>query len=349
MPRYLLLLTLTACGASQTPATDAGSAPTDASAAPADANAPAADAGLASPDAEQPVADASAPLADAAASPDAAGSASDAGSVAADAGEVEPGASLRPGVQEIIVEQRVAGELAMRRIVIQAPGRLVPAERYPVVFAFHGNGGRPEAFLGQLQRFVDAGRFVAILPEGLERSWNLGRERSQADDVAFVELIVERLRAYPNLNLDRAFAYGYSNGSGLVNQLAARTNLFRGYAMAASALTQELLPPEEVHLASVLSLHGTEDQACPYDGGAAWAGTTSLRSKTARPSGRAKWAARGFRSAAAPTTATAALTGAPAVRGTASSTTAFKAPAGLPMNQEGGVLNLVVSFFEETP
>ena len=60
MPRYLLLLTLTACGASQTPATDAGSAPTDASAAPADANAPAADAGLASPDAEQPVADASA-------------------------------------------------------------------------------------------------------------------------------------------------------------------------------------------------------------------------------------------------------------------------------------------------
>ena len=63
----------------------------------------------------------------------------------------------------------------MRRIVIQAPGRLVPAERYPVVFAFHGNGGRPEAFLGQLQRFVDAGRFVAILPEGLERSWNLGR------------------------------------------------------------------------------------------------------------------------------------------------------------------------------
>ena len=44
MPRYLLLLTLTACGASQTPTTDAGSAPTDASAAPADANTPAADA-----------------------------------------------------------------------------------------------------------------------------------------------------------------------------------------------------------------------------------------------------------------------------------------------------------------
>ena len=49
--------------------------------------------------------------------------------------------------------------------------------------------------------------------------------------------------------------------------------------MAASALTQELLPPEEVHLASVLSLHGTEDQACPYDGGRRGR-ATSLRSKT---------------------------------------------------------------------
>ncbi|MEE2835083.1 MAG: hypothetical protein VYB65_03580 [Myxococcota bacterium] len=350
MPRYLLLLTLTACGASQTPATDAGSAPTDASAAPADANAPAADAGLASPDAEQPVADASAPLADAAASPDAAGSASDAGSVAADAGEVEPGASLRPGVQEIIVEQRVAGELAMRRVVIQAPGRLVPAERYPVVFAFHGNGGRPEAFLGQLQRFVDAGRFVAILPEGLERSWNLGRERSQADDVAFVELIVERLRAYPNLNLNRAFAYGYSNGSGLVNQLAARTNLFRGYAMAASALTQELLPPEEVHLASVLSLHGTEDQACPYDGGRGVGGHDFLAVEDSAALWARKMGCSRFPISSRTDDGNRRLDWSPCREGHRVLHYGFQgAGHGLPMNQEGGVLNLVVSFFEETP
>jgi len=43
------------------------------------------------------------------------------------------------------------------------------------------------------------------------KSWNLGTEPSKADDVDFVNLIVDSLKNYKNLNFDKMYAIGTSN------------------------------------------------------------------------------------------------------------------------------------------
>ena len=346
-----LLLLCLSCGSSTpetvdagTPAQDSGQVIIDAGNATADGGDVTPDAGAQTPDVDT--------VGDAGASADASDPMTDAGSSTSDSGVTPPPEqqSVRAGVQEIVIEQEVAGERASRPVIIQAPMQLDPNRRYPIVFAFHGNGGRPQGFLGQLRRYVDAGRFIAILPTGMEQSWNLGREASQADDLAFVGMIMQRLRAYRNFNFERVFAYGFSNGSALVNQLAARTDYFSAYAMGASALVQSLLPPEQIHLASFLSLHGTEDRACPYDGGRGVLGYDFLPVEDSAALWARKIGCSRFPISSRTDDGNRRLDWGPCTDGHRVIHYGFQgAGHGLPNDQEGGLINLIVEFFEATP
>ncbi len=318
---------------------DTGSVMLDAGEATADAQSQVMDSGIQTPDAATTV-DASEPV-------------TDAGAVIADSGPTRPPVELpplRPGIQEIRIEQMVEGERVQRLVLIQVPARLDESRRYPVVFAFHGNGGRPHGFVGQLRRFVDQGRFIAILPEGVERSWNIGREASQADDIEFVGMMMSTLRAYRNLDLERAFAYGFSNGSALVNQLAAQTGHFRAHAMGASALVEGLLPPDEINLASFLSLHGMEDRTCPYDGGRGVLGYEFLPAEDSAALWASKIGCSRIPISSRTDDGNRKLDWSPCDGGHRVVHIGFQgAGHGLPSDQEGGLMNLIIEFFENTP
>ena len=257
---------------------------------------------------------------------------------------------LRPGVAEITIDQDVQGQRIGRRVLLQAPQEIDERRRYPVVFFFHGNGGRPDGFVGQMRPFMNQGRFVAVLPEGLERSWNLGPERSNADDLAFVDLIMDRLRSYRGLDLDRVFAMGYSNGSGLVHYLMGHRRHFRAGAMAASALSPNRLPGDDIRTASILQLHGTADDLCPYEGGDSRVGHTFLHAEESA----ATWA----RVMGCPRDAQETETRdgnrrfewGPCLEGHRVVHYGYVgAGHGLPRDEEGGMNELIVRFFEETP
>ena len=72
---------------------------------------------------------------------------------------------------------------------------------YPVVFAFHGRGGTNISWVNKLKSFTDNGEFIGIYPQGYLKSWNLGTEPSKADDVTFVNSIIEELKEYKYLLL----------------------------------------------------------------------------------------------------------------------------------------------------
>ena len=50
-----------------------------------------------------------------------------------------------------------------------APSRIDENVNYPVVFAFHGKGGQGRSFMSSFIPFAEDGRFVAILPNGIDR------------------------------------------------------------------------------------------------------------------------------------------------------------------------------------
>ena len=110
--------------------------------------------------------------------------------------------------ETIFIEQNVSGVLERRPVIIQTESNINSSKLYPVVFGLHGNGGTNTGFLKRLKRFTDDGEFVGIYPQGIQRSWNLGSEASKADDVQFINLIIEELKKYQNLNMNKVYVIG---------------------------------------------------------------------------------------------------------------------------------------------
>jgi len=167
----------------------------------------------------------------------------------------------------ITIPQVIDGVEQLRPVIIQAPSVINPDINYPIVFAFHGNGGSNTSWVNSLNAYTNNGDFVGIYPQGHLQSWNLGQEASNADDVAFVNLIIEELEKYNNLDFNRMYAIGTSNGSGMVNKLGIETTHFKAIAPVVSQLMESspLLPSTQP--ISVFQINGAADSVIPIEGG----------------------------------------------------------------------------------
>ncbi len=142
--------------------------------------------------------------------------------------------------ETIFIKQNVSGVLEQRPVIIQTELNIDENKLYPVVFGLHGNGGTNTVFLNRLKRFTDEGEFVGIYPQGIQKSWNLGSEASRADDVQFFNLIIEELKKYQNLDMNKVYVIGNSNGSGMANKLGVETNHFKAIAPIVSQLMESM-------------------------------------------------------------------------------------------------------------
>ena len=175
--------------------------------------------------------------------------------------------NLPAGVTRIAIPQKIGGTTSEREVLIHAPRSIDSSDRYPVLLALHGNGGRHRDFLRELQPFINRGSFVGVYPQGYRRSWNLGEEASTADDVTFVTAVIQELARYKQLDTDTMFAMGVSNGAGMAHKLAIETDHFLAIAAIVTQLTALNLPGDETPAVSVLQVSGDRDPIIPYDGG----------------------------------------------------------------------------------
>ena len=167
----------------------------------------------------------------------------------------------------ITINQSVEGTNVSRPVIIQTPNNINQSRNYPVVFAFHGRGGKNTGWVNKLKNFTDNGDFVGIYPQGYLDSWNLGTEPSKADDVAFVTLIVNELKGYNNLDMNKLYAVGTSNGSAMVNKLAINTSHFKAISPIASQLMESMPILDNTKPSSVFQINGALDSTIPINGG----------------------------------------------------------------------------------
>ena len=173
-------------------------------------------------------------------------------------------------VKEISITQNITGVLTERKLLMHLPTNFDLQDSYPVIFFLHGKGGKMEQFPGILHKFVNSHRFIGIYPQGYLNSWNLGKEPSKANDIHFVEAILDNLEKVQKIKSNDYFAVGFSNGGGLVNRLALETNIFNSVAVLVSQLTEELLNNSNtVNKTSVLQINGLKDKIVPFRGGKA--------------------------------------------------------------------------------
>lgn len=175
--------------------------------------------------------------------------------------------SLNAGVNEFTLEQDVAGVVENRRFLVHTAEGFDGSGNTPLFFGFHGNGGVPDELVMELGAVVEEEHFVAVYPEGMAYSWNLGPEESEADDVVFVEGILAMLRETEGIDASKPVAMGFSNGAGMAHELAMESEQFVGIAPVISHMLVRKTPGPGAAKVSVLQLSGTEDELVPYDGG----------------------------------------------------------------------------------
>lgn len=165
------------------------------------------------------------------------------------------------------VSQSIGGVQVQREVLLHLPNNFDSTQTYPVVIAFHGNGGQNNSWFNQLSQFVDIGEFIGVYPQGYLNSWNLGAEASTADEVYFFNQIMAKLETYSFFDASKVYGIGVSNGSALINKLVIETSHFSAIAALASQLIIGTIPNNSTSPVAVYQMCGTLDNIIPYGGG----------------------------------------------------------------------------------
>ncbi|MFJ2838303.1 alpha/beta hydrolase family esterase [Nocardia sp. NPDC087230] len=147
---------------------------------------------------------------------------------------------------------------------------VLPA-RAPLVVVLHGglgSGAQAQRAYGWDAAADDAG-FVVAYPDGIGRAWNAGGDccgtpgRTGVDDVGFLTgMLAEIARALP-IDHERIYFTGMSNGAMMAYAMACRTALAAAVGAVAGIQLGDCEHPAP---ASVIHVHGTDDENIRYDG-----------------------------------------------------------------------------------
>jgi polyhydroxybutyrate depolymerase len=165
-----------------------------------------------------------------------------------------------------------------RRYLTYAPAAL-PIEHVPVVVFLHGGvgSGVQLAESAEVREHADVDGYLAVLPDGTTndegrfRTWNGGRccgpaVANDVDDVGFLEAVLDDVAAQWDVDPDRVFVAGHSNGGIMANRLACELpDRVAAIGVVAGSLE---VPCDEGMPTSVLYVHGDADTNHPIEGGA---------------------------------------------------------------------------------
>ena len=186
---------------------------------------------------------------------------------------------------------------------MHVPSSYSPSTPTPVVFSFHGGGGSMDyqandTYYGQISKSEQAG-YIAVFPNGFSRfksgkfaTWNAGKccaaaRDENVDDVGFVRDIIKNLRGQLNIDPNRIFADGISNGGMMAYRLACEmSDVFKAIAsVAGTDNTKSCSPKAPI---SILHIHARNDDLELFDGGAGRR-SSQVTSFVSVPDSIAKW------------------------------------------------------------
>jgi Poly(3-hydroxybutyrate) depolymerase len=153
--------------------------------------------------------------------------------------------------------------------------------RYPLVIGLHGTGGNAAQFEKDygFSGKADAAGFVAVYPNGVAsdgilrlRTWNAGTccdfaMRNNIDDVSFISQLIDKMTGSYQIDPNRVYVTGMSNGGMMCYRLAAELSHKIAAVAPVSASMVYTPPVEQPHPVPILELHSVLDRIVPYNGG----------------------------------------------------------------------------------
>lgn len=161
-----------------------------------------------------------------------------------------------------------------RNFLVHLPPGFNNSQHLALVFNLHGYGSNAaqQEFYSRMDATSDSNHFVVCYPNGLSSQWNSGFTppyNGGVDDVGFISKIIDTIALLYNIDLNRVYATGMSNGGFQSYRLACdlenRIAAIAPVAGTISTLTAVNCTSQSRKI-PVLHIHGTADPLVPYGG-----------------------------------------------------------------------------------
>ena len=171
-----------------------------------------------------------------------------------------------------------------REYVLYIPNSYDGTSSVPLMLNFHGFGSSASDYMQEadMRSLAEANTFILIYAQGscLDglSHWNAcptgGDNKSTADDFGFVEAIINEISSQYNVDMERIYAAGYSNGGMMAYGLANyKSDLIAAVASVSGTMLD--CTRSTSHPMPVVHLHGTLDGVLPYNGSSDWSSAQS--------------------------------------------------------------------------
>lgn len=178
---------------------------------------------------------------------------------------------------------------AARQYRIHVPNNYRADQAAPMVLSLHGGGGNmhyqaSDEYYGWVSKSEQAG-FIAVFPNGYSRfrdgklgTWNAGICCGQArdnnsDDVGFIKAMIADIKTKFNIDANRIYANGMSNGGMMSYRLACELSVTLR-AVASVAGTDGTLQCSPTKAMPIFHIHALDDDRALYNGGSGSASDT---------------------------------------------------------------------------
>jgi len=166
-----------------------------------------------------------------------------------------------------------------REYVLYIPNSYNGTSSVPLMFNFHGFGGNASDYMqvADMRSLAEADTFILIYPQGSCSDglshWNAcplgGNNKSNADDFGFIESMITEISSQYNVDMERIYAAGYSNGGMMAYGLANYKSDLIAAVASVSGVMLDCTGPTS-HPMPVVHLHGTSDGVLPFNGSRDW-------------------------------------------------------------------------------
>lgn len=174
-----------------------------------------------------------------------------------------------------------------REFILYVPDSYTPGTPAPLVFNFHGYGSNAfeQMFYGDFRPIADTAGFLLVHPMGTldllnNPHWNVGWGLSTVDDIGFTNALIDSLSSQYDINQERIYSTGMSNGGFMSYKLAC--DLSHRIAAIASVTgsmnINQSATCNSQHPMPVMEIHGTADATVAYGGSVIFASIENVLS-----------------------------------------------------------------------
>jgi polyhydroxybutyrate depolymerase len=160
-----------------------------------------------------------------------------------------------------------------REFITYLPAASNQKDKMPVIISLHGRLGTAVGMVkfADFRPIADREKVIIVCPQGINRSWNDGRQTPAngkgINDVKFIDSLISYIIRNYDADASRVYVTGMSNGGFMASRLACELNHRIAAVAVVAASMDDGVGYEPRMTMPIMYIQGTVDPLVPFQGG----------------------------------------------------------------------------------